>query len=97
MADGTRCMYCDGELAGCIPDGAAGPVGSACLDLFLARGGLALVQVRLRRRARNWLAISRGPADWHVATGEIPAVHGFRRILEVESLASCVASFCIWA
>ena len=90
-------MYCDDEFAGCIPDGAAGPVGGACLDLFLARGGLALAQVRLRRRARNWLAISRGPTEGGDATGEPPAVHGFRRLLEIESLASCVASFCIWA
>ena len=97
LADGTPCVYCGDELAGCIPDGAAGPVGRACLELLLARGGLALVQVRLLRKARSWLAISRGQANGQASSDAAPAVHGFRRILDVEAVAACVASFCIWA
>ena len=95
LPDDTRCAYCDAELAGYIPDGCVGPVGAACLDLYLSRGGWALAQVRLRRRAMIWRNVARGPGGWRAAQGPAHASAGFRTILDVEALAEHIARFCI--
>ena len=95
LADGTRCYYCDAEAAGHILDG-GGPVGQACLSLYVREGGPALSRVRLRRRVAGWgcVASALGPASAAIATGQ--ARPGFRLLMTVGDVAEHIASLCIW-
>ena len=95
LADGTRCYYCDAEAAGYILD-AGGPIGQACLSLYVREGGLALSQVRLRRRVAGWSRVAAAPGPASAATAAGLARPGFRLLLTVGGVAEHIAAFCIW-
>ena len=95
LAEGTRCYYCDAELAGYIPDG-GGPIGGACLAVLIHRGEWALAQVRLNRRVAGWRCVAPGPGPARADQVSGRAQPGFRRLLDVAAIAEHIAQFCIW-
>ena len=95
LAEGTRCYYCDAELAGYVPDG-GGPIGSVCLKVLLHRGAQAVTRIRLRRRAAGWRCVAPVPGDSGPMAAPGLDRAGFRQLMAIDAVAEQVASFCIW-
>ena len=95
LAEGTRCYYCNAEPADYIPDG-GGPIGPACLDILVRYGGRAVIQVRLRRRVAGWRCVAPGRGIPGAAAAPGLGQCGFRQLVDTETVADLVASFCIW-
>ena len=95
LAEGTRCYYCDAELAGYVPDG-GGPIGSTCQRVLLHRGAQDVVRIRLRRRAAGWRCVAPVPSDSGPATAHGLGCAGFQRVMAIDTVAEQVALFCIW-